>query len=48
MQKLKSKIKYPPQSEEAFDQPLLKKLKVNFLFNIEPEENFAGQAELSP
>ena len=36
-----------PQIEEPFDQPLLKKLKVNFLFNITPKENFAGQAELS-
>ena len=37
-----------PQIEEPFDQPLLKKLKVNFVFNITPKENFAGQAELSP
>ena len=42
-----SKLKYPPQIEEALDQPLLKKLKVNFLFNKELEENFAGHAELS-
>ena len=38
----------PPQIEEALDEPLLKKLKVNFELNILLKENSAGEAELSP
>ena len=39
--------RYPPQIEKTFDEPLLKKLKVNFEFDILLKENSAGEAELS-